>query len=109
MPMLEISINGRPYNVQCGEGEEVRLKRLAQYVDARVRELSSQHGQIGDARLLVLASLLVADELDDALSEIKRLLGRDPAEIEALELEQSRSIERVAERLEQLAAALETA
>ncbi|MCB2010789.1 MAG: cell division protein ZapA, partial [Geminicoccaceae bacterium] len=36
MPMLEIAINSRPYNVQCGEGEEVRLKRLAQYVDARV-------------------------------------------------------------------------
>ncbi|MCB1835804.1 MAG: cell division protein ZapA [Geminicoccaceae bacterium] len=108
MPMLEIAINSRPYNVQCGEGEEVRLKRLAQYVDARVRELSGAQGQIGDAKLLVLASLLIADELDDALAEIKRLHGRDPAESEAIEVEQSRAIERIAERLEQLAVTLET-
>ncbi|MCB1972203.1 MAG: cell division protein ZapA [Geminicoccaceae bacterium] len=108
MPMLEVSINGRPYNVQCGEGEEVRLKRLAQYVDARVRELSGGQGQIGDAKLLVLASLLIADELDDALAEIKRLHGRDPVDNEAVELEQSRAIERIAERLEQLAVTLET-
>ena len=108
MPMLEVSFNGRPYNVQCGEGEEVRLKRLAQYVDARVRELSGGQGQIGDAKLLVLASLLIADELDDALAEIKRLHGRDPVDNEAVELEQSRAIERIAERLEQLAVTLET-
>ncbi|MCB2054984.1 MAG: cell division protein ZapA [Geminicoccaceae bacterium] len=106
--MLDISINGKRHSVQCGDGEEVRLKRLAQYVDARLRELAAQHGPLGDARLLVLASLLIADELDDALAEIKRLHGRDPAELEAFELDHARAIERIAERIEQLAEGLES-
>lgn len=109
MPTVDISINGRPYSVQCGEGEEVRLKRLAQYVDARVRESAQAHGQLGDARLLVLTGLLIADELDDALAEIKRLQGRDPADIGTFELEHARTLDRIAERLEQLAANLEKA
>ena len=73
MGMLDVTVNGRIHTVQCDDGQEVRLKRLAQYVDGRVGELASSHGQIGDARLLVLTSLLIADELSDAYDEIKRL------------------------------------
>ena len=109
MPTVDISINARHYSLQCGQGEEVRLKRLAQYVDSRVREAAQEHGQLGDARLLVLTSLLISDELDDALAEIKRLQGRDPADIGTFELEHARVLDRIAERLEQLAANIEKA
>lgn len=109
MPTVDITINNRPYSVQCGQGEEVRLKRLAQYVDSRVREAAIEHGQLGDARLLVLTSLLIADELDDALAEIKRLQGRDPADVGTFELDHARALDRIAERIEQLAATLEKA
>ncbi len=109
MPTLDITIHNRPFNVQCGEGEELRLKRLASYVDARVREQAAAHGQIGDARLLVLTSLLIADELDDALSEIKRLQAGGSRAAASDDSGTAAMIERLAERLEQLAAAVETA
>jgi len=108
MPSLDITIHNRPYNVQCGEGEELRLKRLASYVDARVRELAGAHGQLGDARLLVLTSLLIADELDDALSEIKRLQAGGAKAAAGDDDGTAAMIDRLAERLEQLAAAVET-
>ncbi len=107
MPTVDITINGRTFTVQCGDNEELRVKRLAHYVDARVREQAAQYGQLGDARLLVLTSLLIADELDDALGEIKRLhAGLD--EIKAgTDEEAARAIDRVAARLEQLASGIE--
>ena len=108
MPTLDITIHNRPYSVQCGEGEELRLKRLASYVDARVREQAAAHGQIGDPRLLVLTSLLIADELDDALSEIKRLQTVGATVAVSDDSGTAGMIERLAERLEQLAAAVET-
>lgn len=107
MPTVDIQINNRPYSVQCGAGEEIRLKRLAQYVDSRVREAASEDRQLGDAKLLALTSLLIADELDDALAEIKRLQGRDPADVGTFELDHARALDRIAERIEQLAEALE--
>ncbi|GBD43890.1 hypothetical protein HRbin40_01373 [bacterium HR40] len=109
MPTLDITINGRRHTVQCGEGEEGRLRRLASYVDGRVRELAQQYGQIGDTRLLVLAALLIADELDDAYAEIRRLRQAGNEQARESEAEVAALITRVAERLEQLAAALETA
>lgn len=109
MPTLDITIHNRPYGVQCGEGEELRLKRLASYVDARVREQAAAHGQIGDARLLVLTSLLIADELDDALAEIKRLQAGAGSASAGDDNGTAAMIDRMAERLEQLAAAVETA
>ena len=109
MPKLDITIHNRPYSVQCGEGEELRLKRLASYVDARVREQAAAHGQIGDPRLLVLTSLLIADELDDALAEIKRLQADGAKAVAGDDTATAALIERFAERLEQLAVAVETA
>lgn len=109
MPTLDITIHNRPYSVQCGEGEELRVKRLASYVDARVKEQAAALGQIGDARLLVLTCLLIADELDDALSEIKRLQASASKAEAADENGTAAMIDRLAQRLEQLAAAVETA
>jgi len=39
MPMVEITVNGRRHSVQCGEGEEARVRGLASYVDRKVAEL----------------------------------------------------------------------
>lgn len=109
MPTVDIVINGRNYGVGCGEGEELRLKRLAQYVDARVREQSEVAGPLGDARLLVLTSLLIADELDDALSEIKRLQAQNRSSSPpAAEDDTAETVDRIAERLERLAADIES-
>lgn len=66
MAQVELHINGRPYKVACGDGEEARTTALAADVDRRISDLKRQIGNVGDARLLVLASILMADELAEA-------------------------------------------
>jgi cell division protein ZapA len=109
MPTIDVLINGRRHQLSCAEGEETRLRRLATYVDGRLNELAQQHGQVGDARLLVLASLLIADELSDAYDEIKRLKMALNDGARQNERQAAEAMDRVADRLEQLAAALQTA
>jgi cell division protein ZapA len=66
-------VNGRSYTLSCGDGEESRLKELIGIVLKRTDALSAQHGHIADAQLLLMASLLIADELLDAKSRITAL------------------------------------
>jgi cell division protein ZapA len=109
MGMVDITFNGRRHQVQCGDGEEPRLRRLAAYVDSCAGKLQQQHGQLPDAKVLLLTSLLVADELSDAYEEIKRLKARAGEQEQRAEAEAAQALDRVAARLEQLAAALEKA
>ena len=71
MPQVDVNINGRRYQIACDEGQEDHLSQLAEYVDKRVQELVGAVGQVGDARLLVMTSLLVADELSEAYSALE--------------------------------------
>ncbi len=73
MAQVDLVVNGRDYTVACDDGQEDHLRRLAAYLDKRVGELSASMGQIGDARLLVMAGLLVSDELMECFEEIKSL------------------------------------
>src|SRR6185437_4964411 len=58
MAQVTVTINGRGYPVACDEGEQARITELARYVDAKVRGFARELGQIGEARLLVLAALV---------------------------------------------------
>ncbi|HKU08078.1 MAG TPA: cell division protein ZapA [Bradyrhizobium sp.] len=66
MSHINVTINGRQYRMACEEGQEVRLLKLAESLEARVTELRGKFGEIGDARLTVMAALTVCDELLDA-------------------------------------------
>jgi cell division protein ZapA len=109
MSMVEIQVNGRRHQVQCGEGEESRLRRLAAYIDSCAGKLLQQHGQLPEAKVLLLTSLLVADELSDAYEEVKRLKGQLNEQTKRADGEAAQALERVSARLEQLAEALEKA
>jgi cell division protein ZapA len=112
VPSVDIVVNGRRHAVQCDEGQETRVKRLAAYVDRRLGDLVQTHGQIGDTRLLVMTSLLIADELSDAYDEVKRLRGARSGGGEDGDAEAERvasAMARAAERLEAIASRLESA
>ena len=66
MGQVSVPVNGRSYAIICEDGQETRIRRLAQYVDAKVGEFVGSVGQVGEARLLLLAALVIADELSDA-------------------------------------------
>ena len=65
MSHINVTINGRQYRMACEEGQEVRLLKLAEALESRVTELRGKFGEIGDARLTVMAALTVCDELLD--------------------------------------------
>jgi cell division protein ZapA len=118
VPQIDVTINGRKYPVGCDEGQEARLHRLASYIDAKVTELAGAAGPagaVGEARLLVMASLLLADELADTAKEAERLrieaqqAGR-AAERKAADTEAAvaSALEKVAARIEAIAVRLES-
>ncbi|MCF6275966.1 MAG: cell division protein ZapA [Robiginitomaculum sp.] len=65
MAKVNLEINGRKYALGCDDGEEDRLQRLGEKLDARVRTLADQFGQIGDVRLLVMAGITMTDEMEE--------------------------------------------
>lgn len=73
MTHVNVTINGRQYRMACEEGQETRLLRLAESLESRVTNLRGKFGEIGDARLTVMAALMVADELVDANQQIRSL------------------------------------
>ena len=73
MNHINVTINGRQYRMACEEGQEVRLLKLAESLESRVTELRGKFGEIGDARLTVMAALTVCDELLDATARIRVL------------------------------------
>jgi cell division protein ZapA len=73
MNHINVSINGRQYRMACEEGQELRPLKLAESLESRVTELRGKFGEIGDARLTVMAALTVCDELLDATGRIRVL------------------------------------
>lgn len=109
MAQVAITVNGRSYQVACDEGQEDHLVRLADYVDQRIAELVSAMGQIGDARLLVMGSLLLADELSDTYAELARAregIGEAGQEVELGDA-LADNVETLAARIEDIAARLD--
>ena len=73
MSHINVTINGRQYRMACEEGQEVRLLKLAENLETRIQSLRGKFGEIGDARLTVMAALTVCDELVDTSQRIRTL------------------------------------
>ena len=69
MAQVDVSVNGQSYRIACEDGQEDRLVDLAAMVDEKVMGLVNQIGQVGSNRLLVMAALVIADELVDLKNE----------------------------------------
>ncbi len=71
MPLVNVMVNQRAYTIACDDGEEDHLRDLAKHVDAKVRELLATVGQVGDARILLMAALLITDEYVDLVGQLE--------------------------------------
>ena len=71
MNHINVTINGRQYRMACEEGQEIRLLKLAESLEQRIVTLRGKFGEIGDARLTVMAALTVCDELLDANARLR--------------------------------------
>ena len=73
MAQVTVKINGYSYTVGCEDGQEQHLSSMAREVENRIDSIKAPGGQSGEARLLVLAALLMADELHDLRIEADAL------------------------------------
>ena len=73
MAHVSVTINGHQYRMACEDGQENHLVRLAKGLDDRIVELRGKFGQIGDARLIVMAAITVADDLAEMSKRMQHL------------------------------------
>jgi len=73
MSHINVTINGRQFRMACEEGQEVRLLKLAESFESRIQALRGKFGEIGDARLTVMAALTVCDELVDSGNRLRTM------------------------------------
>jgi cell division protein ZapA len=101
MATVDVEIAARRYSVACRDGEEEHLRSVAALVDRKAQDAAAALGSLSEARQLLFASLLLADELKEQRSGAapEATGGPDPVVIDALE--------RLAERMERLAERLE--
>ncbi|WP_238366662.1 cell division protein ZapA [Mesobacterium pallidum] len=126
MPEVEITIGGRSFEVACAAGEEHYLQSAAKMLDIEASALAGQIGRLPEARMLLMAGLMLADKtagLEDrlreaedriaALTEQTREMGAapppEPERIEVPVVPQSvtDTLSEVAARAESLAEELE--
>jgi cell division protein ZapA len=108
MGQVDVTVNGRSYTVGCDDGEEEHIAYLAEFVDKKVAGLVERLGQVGEARLLLMVALMIADDLAGAYDDIEGL----QAEIEELRRgsgDSDAALDRLARRIEDIAARLESA
>ena len=73
MSQVTVTINSRQFRMACEDGQEGHLMKLAEDLDERIEKLRGNFGEIGDARLTIMAALTVADELADINKRLKRV------------------------------------
>jgi cell division protein ZapA len=84
MADVEISINNRSYRISCKDGEEDRIKGLATLLNKQIIQLAEKIGQLGEARMILLASLILLDKSDETEKEAEKILNIATEKIEKL-------------------------
>ena len=98
MAQVDITVNNQNFLIACEDGQEDRLMDLSKIVDDKVGELAAQVGQVGQTRLLVMAALVIADELVDLRETVKLtpVQKSDDTAVACIE-ELSKRIEKIAD------------
>ena len=95
---VTLTIAGRRYTIACAPGEEAHVEGLGASIGDKLAKLDNLGGQSPE-RVLLYASLLLADELHEA-----QAARQDETSID----EQAELVEKMADRLEGLANLLES-
>ena len=104
MAQVTVKINGYAYNIGCQDGEEPHLLAMAEQIEERVSRAKALGSQSGEARLLVMAALFMADELHDVRLEMKAGANRRTP---AAEKASQDRMKKLAARAEAIAASVE--
>ncbi|MCK9543127.1 MAG: cell division protein ZapA [Novosphingobium sp.] len=104
MSNVDLSIGGRGFTVACASGEEQHVASLGRLIDAKLRAMGDVSAQ-SESRTLLFAALLLADEVHDLRLKVEGSTGQSAPETSGNSLVH---LDKLAERLENLAARLES-
>ena len=79
MARVDIMINGRPYPIACDDGQEDRVRDMAAFVDDQLGRLRSTAGSASDMHLMIMVSLMLADQLFDTAGNMRQTPPPPPA------------------------------
>ncbi len=111
MAQVSISINGRTYGISCQDGQEQRVTDLGHYVDARLKDIAAAGAAASESHLLVLTTLMLADEVFDLRDDVGSLNGQ-VQQVETNENEEALVIEAIdtlADRIDTIAKRIQSA
>jgi len=103
MAKVSLTVNGRSYDVACDAGQEDHVRTLGREIDKRVGQFAESLGQVGDTRLLLMAALLISDELETARAAASDAAARAGDQETAAAADQ---VERMVRRIDTIAARL---
>ena len=106
MAQVTLRINGYAYTIGCRDGEEAHLNDMGREVEKRIETIKSSAGQSGEARMLVMASLLMADDLYEVNRALKAAQAGQPLAVSA-DPKLGRRLGKLARRAEEIALDLE--
>lgn len=119
MPDVDITIGGRVFQVACQEGEEHFLRAAAGMLDTEAQPLVTQMGRLPEARMLLMAGLMLADRTAAVEDELRVLKARmaemdarpvpppERVEVPVIPAEVAETLAELAARAEAVAAAVE--
>jgi cell division protein ZapA len=110
MPVVHITIRNTSYAIACDNGQEDKLKHIAERLDLRVNALAANLGRAGETQLLLMTALM----MEDQISELKKNLQIQSANNMQIDNSQSENavadtIDAIADYIENLANNLEKA
>ncbi len=107
MAQVTLRINGHAHSIICKDGEESHLIGMGEEIDKRIERVKALGAHNGESRLLVMAALLMADELHDMSLELEALRKGRPGAPEKADKSKSERLNRIAARAEEIAALAE--
>ena len=84
MADVDIIINSRTYRISCKDGEEERIKLLSSKINDEVKLLADKIGQLGEARMILLAALVLLDKFDDSQDKMEEIIKQTANKIESV-------------------------
>ena len=81
---INVQIDGRNFTV-VGSNSEIYVKELAEYVDCKIKNLTSKNDRLSQTMAATLAALNITDELKNTESKLKELESQAKEPIEKYE------------------------
>lgn len=111
MAEVTLTINGRNYGIACDDGQEGRVRELGHYIDQRMREIAKAGAANNEVHLMILTSLMLADEVFDLRASVGDL-GEQVNHVQTQQIDEegiAEVITELAERIDNIAERIQKA